>query len=49
MGTFRKGTIRYSDESGKKRVLGERGGNEREKQDCFSRIFGGLPLRLYQI
>jgi len=24
-------------------------GNEREKQDCFSRIFGCFPLRLYQI
>jgi hypothetical protein len=49
MGTFRKGTIRYSDESGKKKVLGERGGDEREKQNCFSRIFGGYPLILYQI
>jgi len=49
MGKFRKDAIRYSDESGKKRVLGERGGDEREKQNCFSRIFGGYLLILYQI
>jgi len=46
MGTFRKGTIQYSDGSGKKRVLG-RGAVKKEKNRIVSQGYLEVTLLYY--
>ena len=46
MATFRKGTIQYSDESGKKRVLGRRAVTK-EKNRTISQEYVDVSLLYY--